>query len=169
MTTPTAAPATRRATQPRPKSGPRAKPRTGEIMTDITLTTAERVVWFAYSLSEDGTYRRPRDSELRDFGGRLISSSNDGASLVSCSPTDVWGFPDGSRVEIGCAIAEAIAGAALAVVREGDQTIGTWSMWTAPTPFLKELIGLAVENGEATAQDEEGCTVTAVRQDGEKS
>ena len=45
---------------------------------------AEQVVDFAYSLSEDGTYRRPRDGELRDFGGRLISSSNDGASLVSC-------------------------------------------------------------------------------------
>ena len=131
---------------------------------------AEQVVDFAYSLSEDGTYRRPRDSELREeFGGRMVSSANDGASLVSCSPTDVWEFPDGSRVEIGCSIAEVIAGAALAVVREGDQTIGTWSMWTAPTPFLKEPVEQAVENGEATAQDPEGCTVTAVRQDGEKS
>ena len=124
---------------------------------------AEQVVDFAYSLSEDGTYRRPRDSELRDeFAGRMVSSSNDGASLLSCSPTDVWEFPDGSRVEIGCSIAEAIAGAALAVVREGDQTIGTWSMWTAPTPFLKELVEQAVEYGEASAQDEDGCTVTAV-------
>ena len=123
---------------------------------------AEQVVDFAYSLSEDGTYRRPRDGELRDFGGRLISSSNDGASLLSCSPTDVWEFPDGSRVEIGCAIAEAIAGAALAVVREGDQTIGTWSMWTAPTRFLRDLVKQAVENGEASAKEEEGCTVTAV-------
>lgn len=57
---------------------------------------------------------------------------------------------------------------AMAVVREGDQTIGTWSMWTAPTRFLRELIEQAVENGEATAQDADGCTVTAVRQDGEQ-
>ena len=57
---------------------------------------------------------------------------------------------------------------AMAVVREGDQTIGTWSMWTAPTRFLRELVEQAVEDGEATAQDEEGCTVTAVRQDGER-
>ena len=56
-----------------------------------------------------------------------------------------------------------------AVVREGDQTIGTWSIETAPTPFLKELVEQAVEHGEATAQDPEGCTVTAVRQDGERS
>lgn len=49
-----------------------------------------------------------------------------------------------------------------AVVREGDQEIGTWSIETAPTPFLKDLVEQAVENGEATAQDEEGCTVTAV-------
>ena len=122
---------------------------------------AEQVVEFAYSLSEDGTYRRPRDSELREeFGGRMVSSANDGASLVSCSPTDVWEFPDGSRVEIGCSIAEAIA--ALAVVREGNQTIGVWSIETAPTPFLKELVEQAVEYGEASAQDEDGCTVTAV-------
>ena len=88
------------------------------------MNIAEQVVDFAYSLSEDGTYRRPRDSELRDeFAGRMVSSSNDGASLLSCSPTDVWEFPDGSRVEIGCSIAEAIAGAALAVVREGDPTV----------------------------------------------
>ena len=57
----------------------------------------------------------------------------------------------------------------MAVVREGDQTIGTWSIETAPTPFLKELVEQAVEYGEATAQDAEGCAVTAVRQDGEKS
>lgn len=53
---------------------------------------------------------------------------------------------------------------AMAVVREGDQEIGTWSMWTAPTRFLRELIEQAVEDGEAAAQDAEGCTVTAVRQ-----
>ena len=92
----------------------------------------------------------------------MISSSNDGERIISFSPTDVWEFPDGSRVEIGCSIAEVIAGAALAVVREGDQTIGVWSIETAPTPFLRDLVKQAVENGEATAQDDEGCTVTAV-------
>ena len=62
---------------------------------------AEQVVDFAYSLSEDGTYRRPRDSELREeFGGRMVSSSNDGEYVISCSPTDVWEFEDGSQAEI---------------------------------------------------------------------
>ena len=69
---------------------------------------AEQVVDFAYSLRDDGFYSRPRDSELRDFGGRLISSSNDGASLLSCSPTDVWELPDGSRVEIAYSDATAL-------------------------------------------------------------
>ena len=93
----------------------------------------------------------------------MISSSNDGERIISFSPTDVWEFPDGSRVEIGCSIAEVIA-AAMVVVREGDQTIGTWSIETAPTPFLKELLARAALEGEASAQDPEGCTVTAVRQ-----
>ena len=57
---------------------------------------------------------------------------------------------------------------ATAVVREGDQTIGVWSMGTAPKRFLRDLVKQAVENGEATAQDADGCTVTAVRQDGEQ-
>lgn len=58
---------------------------------------------------------------------------------------------------------------AMAVVREGDQTIGVWSMGNAPTRFLQDLVKQAVEDGEATAQDADGCTVTAVRQDGERS
>ena len=57
---------------------------------------------------------------------------------------------------------------ATAVVREGDQTVGVWSIETAPTPFLKKLVEQAVENGEASAKEEGGCTVTAVRQDGEQ-
>ena len=62
---------------------------------------AEQVVDFAYSLRDDGFYSRPRDSELREeFGGRMVSSSNDGESIISFSPTDVWEFPDGSRAEI---------------------------------------------------------------------
>ena len=58
---------------------------------------------------------------------------------------------------------------AMVVVREGDQTIGVWSIGTAPTRFLRDLVELAVLDGEATAQDPDGCTVTAVRQDGERS
>lgn len=69
---------------------------------------AEQVVDFAYSLRDDGFYSRPRDSEIAAFGGRLVSSSNDGESVISFSPTDVWEFPDGSRAEIGCSIAEVI-------------------------------------------------------------
>lgn len=65
------------------------------------LTTAARVVRFAHSLREDGFYCRPKDSEIREeFGGSLVSSSNDGAAVTSFSPTDVWEFEDGSRVEI---------------------------------------------------------------------
>ena len=63
-------------------------------------SVAKKVVDFAYALRDDGLYSRPRDSEIAAFGGRLISSSNDGASLVSFSPTDVWEFEDGSRAEI---------------------------------------------------------------------
>lgn len=63
-------------------------------------TTAEQVVALAYALRDDGFYSRPRDSEIAAFGGRLISSSNDGESVISCSPTDVWEFEDGSRAEI---------------------------------------------------------------------
>ena len=68
-------------------------------------STAEQVIDFAYSLRDDGFYSRPRDSEIAAFGGRLVSSSNDGESVISFSPTDVWEFPDGSRAEIGCSIA----------------------------------------------------------------
>ena len=146
------------------------------------LSIAQQVVIFAHSLREDGLYCRPRDSELRDeFGGRMISSSNDGESIISFSPTDVWEFEDGSRVEIGYSDADTDNTLsigretviddreAMAVVREGDQEIGTWSMWTAPTQILRDLVKQAVEDGEATAQDADGCAVTAVRQDGERS
>lgn len=63
-------------------------------------TIAKQVVALAYSLREDGFYSRPRDCEITALGGRLISSSNDGESVVSFSPTEVWEFDDGSRVEI---------------------------------------------------------------------
>ena len=70
---------------------------------------AKQVVDFAYSLRDDGFYSRPRDSELREeFGGSLVSSSNDGESIISFSPTDVWEFEDGSRVEIAYSDATAL-------------------------------------------------------------
>ena len=73
------------------------------------MSIAQKVVVFAYSLREDGFYCRPRDSELRDeFGGSLVSSSNDGESIISFSPTDVWEFEDGSRVEIAYSDATAL-------------------------------------------------------------
>lgn len=64
-------------------------------------SAAEQVVDFAYSLRDDGFYSRPRDSEIAGFGGRLISSSNDGEAVISFSPTDLWAFEDGSRAEVG--------------------------------------------------------------------
>ena len=52
-------------------------------------------------------YIRPSNSSLRAAGGVLVSSSNDGAGNGSWShsPTDLWEFPDGSRLEVafsGC-------------------------------------------------------------------
>ena len=44
-------------------------------------------------------YVRPQDSLLREAGGVLISSSNDNGSY-SHSPTDLWEFPDGSRLRV---------------------------------------------------------------------
>lgn len=49
-------------------------------------------------------YCRPSNSSLRAAGGELIASSNDKGSY-SHSPTDMWEFPDGSRLEVafsGC-------------------------------------------------------------------
>lgn len=64
------------------------------------MKTAEQVVAFAYSHNEDGFFSRPRDPEVAAFGGRLVSSSNDGEAVISFSPTDVWEFEDGSRAQI---------------------------------------------------------------------
>ena len=75
---------------------------------DSSLTSAEKVVLFAHSIREDGFYCRPRDGEIRSFGGRMISSSNDGESIISFSPTDVWEFEDGSRVEVAYSDAEVL-------------------------------------------------------------
>ena len=49
-------------------------------------------------------YARPSNSSLRAAGGELIASSNDRGGY-SHSPTDMWGFPDGSRLQVtysGC-------------------------------------------------------------------
>lgn len=46
-------------------------------------------------------YVRPQDSLLREAGGVLISSSNDNGSY-SHSPTDLWEFPDDSRLRVTC-------------------------------------------------------------------
>ena len=72
-------------------------------MTTNTTTIAgafERETWGV-------EYVRPQNSLLREAGGVLISSSNDGAGNGSWShsPTDLWEFPDGSRLEVafsGC-------------------------------------------------------------------
>ena len=49
-------------------------------------------------------YVRPQGSLLREAGGVLISSSNDGGGYGpwSHSPTELWQFPDGSRLRVTC-------------------------------------------------------------------
>ena len=64
--------------------------------TPITIAGAfERETWGV-------EYIRPSNSSLRAAGGVLVSSSNDGAGNGSWShsPTDLWEFPDGSRLEV---------------------------------------------------------------------
>ena len=46
-------------------------------------------------------YVRPQGSLLRAAGGVLISSSNDNGGW-SHSPTEMWEFPDGSRLRVTC-------------------------------------------------------------------
>lgn len=46
-------------------------------------------------------YVRPQESLLHEAGGVLISSSNDNGGY-SHSPTDLWEFPDGSRLRVTC-------------------------------------------------------------------
>ena len=67
-------------------------------MNNTTITIAgafERETWGV-------EYARPTGKSLREAGGVLISSSNDGAGNGSWShsPTDVWEFPDGSRLRV---------------------------------------------------------------------
>lgn len=74
--------------------------------TEEEMTIAETVVAQSYENGEMGYYARLSDRYLRSLGGRLVASSNDGESIVSCSPTDTWEFPDGSRAIIGYAVAD---------------------------------------------------------------
>ena len=63
--------------------------------TNTIAGTFERQTWGV-------EYARPSSSSLRAAGGELVSSSNDGAGNGSWShsPTDLWEFPDGSRLEV---------------------------------------------------------------------
>jgi hypothetical protein len=49
-----------------------------------------------------------------------------------------------------------------ATIREGSQFIGVFSVENAPNELIRRLVANAIENGEATAKDEEGCEITAV-------
>lgn len=46
-------------------------------------------------------YDRPSNSSLRAAGGELVASSN-GRGGCSHSPTEMWEFPDGSRLRVTC-------------------------------------------------------------------
>ena len=62
-------------------------------MNTITIAGAfERQTWGV-------DYVRPQDSLLRAAGGELVASSNDNGSY-SHSPTEMWEFPDGSRLRV---------------------------------------------------------------------
>ena len=52
--------------------------------------------------SWEGEYCRPWGFQLRALGGVCLESSNDGAGNGSWShsPTELWEFPDGSRLEV---------------------------------------------------------------------
>ena len=54
--------------------------------------------------SWEGEYCRPWGFQLRALGGVCLESSNDGAGNGSWShsPTELWEFPDGSRLEVAC-------------------------------------------------------------------
>lgn len=72
----------------------------------MSKTLAEMVVELSY---ESGAYLRLRDQELAEMGGRLVASSNDGASVISFSPTDTWEFAaDGSSVLVAYSDAEVV-------------------------------------------------------------
>ena len=64
-------------------------------MNNTTTTIAgafERETWGV-------EYARPTGKSLREAGGELVASSNDKGSY-SHSPTEIWEFPDGSRLRV---------------------------------------------------------------------
>ena len=63
------------------------------MTTNTTIAGAfERQTWGV-------DYVRPQGSLLREAGGELVTSSNDNGSY-SHSPTEMWEFPDGSRLRV---------------------------------------------------------------------
>ena len=66
-------------------------------MNNTTTTIAgafERETWGV-------EYARPTGKSLREAGGELVASSNDKGGY-SHSPTEIWEFPDGSRLRVTC-------------------------------------------------------------------
>ena len=64
-------------------------------MNNTTTTIAgafERETWGV-------EYARPTGKSLREAGGELVASSNDKGGY-SHSPTEIWEFPDGSRLRV---------------------------------------------------------------------
>ena len=63
-----------------------------------TRSMAENAESLSY---EYGRYLRLQDKELKELGGVLTWSSNDGERDISFSPTERWEFEDGSVLEVG--------------------------------------------------------------------
>lgn len=67
------------------------------------MSIAEKLERLAY---EDGSYNRLHERVLMRAGGKLLESSNwnsegfQKTNGVSWSPTEVWGFEDGSSLEV---------------------------------------------------------------------
>lgn len=96
MTTPTAAPATRRATQPRPKSGPRAKPQTGEIMARIIIKTRTEGEFTFWCPNGGGYVRLETEGHPGTLGqqicegGRLMGSTLDATEATLGDVARKW-------------------------------------------------------------------------------
>ena len=81
-------------------------------MTNVNALTTNARETIAQTLEREsgsceGEYARPLGFQLRALGGVCLESSNDGAGNGSWShsPTDLWEFPDGSRLAVafsGC-------------------------------------------------------------------
>lgn len=87
-------------------------------------------------------YARPSDTWLRDeFGGRIVESSNydAGNGGFSLSPTDVWEFPDGSRLSVSYRLTEVVQTAAAAVAAEIDGLTPDFCRRNADADLLEEF------------------------------